>query len=333
MQNRLYYLDISTTDPRYNLALEQYVFDSLPRGHSFFLLWQNDRAVIVGKHQNTYAEVNAQYVREHGLYVVRRLSGGGAVYHDLGNLNFTFICDLVPSEAIDYKKFCVPIVDTLKEFGVQAEFTGRNDMTICGKKFSGNAQYIRRGRVMHHGTILFSSDLSAMAQALHVDAAKLRTKGIRSVSSRVTNISEHLASNVPLSTFRSALLTHILRTCPSAPYLLTGQDCSAVQALCQNRYATWEWNYGVSPECTIRKHRWVEGCGEVDAYLTIEHGLISGAKFYGDFFNLLDPGDLAARLIGVCPDREGISAAIQGLSISQYFIGLGREDFLELLTV
>ena len=137
---KLSYLDLMTTDPSYNLAMEQYVFDCLPRDRMYFMLWQNDNAIIVGKYQNTISEINEQAVRERGIRVVRRLSGGGAVYHDMGNLNFTFITDAGGSSALDMKLFCAPVVRTLAALGVKAEVNGRNDITIDGKKFSGNSQ-------------------------------------------------------------------------------------------------------------------------------------------------------------------------------------------------
>ena len=206
---KLSYLDLMTTDPSYNLAMEQYVFDCLPRDRMYFMLWQNDNAIIVGKYQNTIAEINEEAVRERGIRVVRRLSGGGAVYHDMGNLNFTFITDVGESNALNLKLFCEPVVRTLATLGVKAEVNGRNDITIDGKKFSGNSQYIRQGRVMHHGTIMFDSDLSVVSEALRVDPTKIQTKGIRSVRSRVTNVAEHLPEKVTLPEFRRILLENI----------------------------------------------------------------------------------------------------------------------------
>lgn len=173
---KLSYLDLMTTDPSYNLAMEQHVFDCLPRDRMYFMLWQNDNAIIVGKYQNTIAEINEEAVRERGIRVVRRLSGGGAVYHDMGNLNFTFITDVGESNALDLKLFCEPVVRTLATLGVKAEVNGRNDITIDGKKFSGNSQYIRQGRVMHHGTIMFDSDLSVVSEALRVDRRRFRPR-------------------------------------------------------------------------------------------------------------------------------------------------------------
>ena len=162
-QQKLSYLNLYTTDPAWNLAAEQYVFDRLPRDRTYFMLWQNDNAIIIGKHQNTAAEINEQFVRENGVRVVRRLSGGGAVYHDMGNLNFTFIADAGDMESINFRLFCRPVVAALAKIGVTAEINGRNDMTIDGQKFSGNSQYLKEGRVMHHGTIMFDSNLDLVA--------------------------------------------------------------------------------------------------------------------------------------------------------------------------
>ena len=302
---KLSYLDLMTTDPSYNLAMEQYVFDCLPRDRMYFMLWQNDNAIIVGKYQNTISEINEEAVRERGIRVVRRLSGGGAVYHDMGNLNFTFITDAGGSGTLDMKLFCEPVVRTLAALGVRAEVNGRNDITIDGKKFSGNSQYLRQGRVMHHGTIMFDSDLSVVGEALRVDPTKIQTKGIRSVRSRVTNVAEHLPERVTLPEFR-----RILRT---------------------ERYATWEWNYGKSPACTMLRRSRVDGCGLIEAYITVEHGLVSAVTFKGDFFSAEEPEELAARFVGHTPDRAGYTAALDGVETARYFAGLQADELIDIL--
>lgn len=220
-QQKLSYLNLYTTDPAWNLAAEQYVFDRLPRDRTYFMLWQNDNAIIIGKHQNTAAEINEQFVRENGVRVVRRLSGGGAVYHDMGNLNFTFIADAGDMESINFRLFCRPVVAALAKIGVTAEINGRNDMTIDGQKFSGNSQYLKEGRVMHHGTIMFDSNLDLVAQALHVDQEKIRAKGIASVRSRVTTVRRHMTNPVGLEEFRHLLLQEILEQQPGEEYVLS----------------------------------------------------------------------------------------------------------------
>lgn len=328
---KLSYLDLMTTDPSYNLAMEQYVFDCLPRDRMYFMLWQNDNAIIVGKYQNTIAEINEEAVRERGIRVVRRLSGGGAVYHDMGNLNFTFITDVGESNALDLKLFCEPVVRTLATLGVKAEVNGRNDITIDGKKFSGNSQYIRQGRVMHHGTIMFDSDLSVVSEALRVDPTKIQTKGIRSVRSRVTNVAEHLPEKVTLPEFRRILLENILKENPGEAYPLTQDDLAAVEKLRAERYATWDWNYGFSPVCTMLRRRRVDGCGMIEAYITVEHGKIAALTFKGDFFSASEPDELAAHFVGCTPYRAGYEKALGDVDVSRYFAGLQKDELIDIL--
>mgnify|MGYP000194313647 FL=1 len=328
---KLSYLDLTTTDPSYNLAMEQYVFDCLPRDRMYFMLWQNDNSIIVGKYQNTLSEINLEAVERRGIRVVRRLSGGGAVYHDMGNLNFTFITDAASGTALDMKLFCQPVVRTLAALGVHAEVNGRNDITIDGKKFSGNSQYLRQGRVMHHGTIMFNSDLSVVSEALQVDPTKFQTKGVRSVRSRVTNVADHLDRPVSLPEFRRILLENILRENPGQPYPLTPKDLAAVEKLREERYATWDWNYGQSPACTVLRRRRVEGCGLVEAYISVDSGLISAIAFRGDFFSAVEPEELAPRFVGRTPDQAGFSAALEGVDVSRYFAGLQNDQLIEIL--
>ncbi len=328
---KLSYLDLMTTDPSYNLAMEQYVFDCLPRDRMYFMLWQNDNAIIVGKYQNTIAEINEETVRERGIRVVRRLSGGGAVYHDMGNLNFTFITDVGESNALDLKLFCEPDVRTRATLGVKAEVNGRNDITIDGKKFSGNSQYIRQGRVMHHGTIMFDSDLSVVSEALRVDPTKIQTKGIRSVRSRVTNVAEHLPEKVTLPEFRRILLENILKENPGEAYPLTQDDLAAVEKLRAERYATWDWNYGFSPVCTMLRRRRVDGCGLIEGYITVEHGRISALTFKGDFFSASEPDELAAHFVGYTPNRAGYEKALSDVDVSRYFAGLQKDELIDIL--
>ena len=328
---KLSYLDLTTTDPSYNLAMEQYVFDCLPRDRMYFMLWQNDNAIIVGKYQNTLSEINLEAVERRGIRVVRRLSGGGAVYHDMGNLNFTFITDAASGTALDMKLFCQPVVRTLAALGVHAEVNGRNDITIDGKKFSGNSQYLRQGRVMHHGTIMFNSDLSVVSEALQVDPTKFQTKGVRSVRSRVTNVADHLDRPVSLPEFRRILLENILRENPGQPYPLTPKDLAAVEKLREGRYAAWDWNYGQSPACTVLRRRRVEGCGLVEAYISVDSGLISAIAFRGDFFSAVEPEELAPRFVGRTPDQAGFAAALEGVDVSRYFAGLQNDQLIEIL--
>ena len=327
----LNYLNLTTTDPAWNLAVEEYVFDYLPKDRMYVMLWQNDHAIIIGKHQNTLAEINESYVKEQGIRVVRRLSGGGAVYHDMGNLNFTVIAD-AEGDGLDFGRFCDMVIRALAKAGVTAERNGRNDMTIDGKKFSGNAQYIRQGRVMHHGTILFDSNMSVLAGALQVDPSKIQAKGIKSVRSRVTNVRPCLPEDLTLEQFRTFLLESILDEFPGEKYELNATDIATITTLKDRRYGTWEWNFGYSPACTMTKKQRFEGCGSVEAYIGMEKGCIKTISFRGDFFAAEDPANLAAILAG-CPLEEAVlKARLQSYNISNYFMGLDTEKFIQLLT-
>jgi len=327
---KLSYLILSTTDPAFNLAAEQYVFDSLPRDRMYLMLWQNDNAIIIGKHQNTAAEINEAFVRSHGIRVVRRLSGGGAVYHDLGNLNYTLISDAQGSE-LDLGVFCRPVIRALQKLGVDAQLNGRNDMTIGGQKFSGNAQYRKEGRVMHHGTILFDSDMSVLADALQVDEEKMKAKGVKSVRSRVTNVRPHLPADMTLPRFRSALLESILEEMPGTEYELTEKDLAAIEATRRQRYATWEWNYGRSPGCDLKLRRRFEGCGTVEVFLTLNHGSIEAISFRGDYFSAEEPAVLEALLVGCPRDAGALTQRLQNTDVGRFFHGLTTEQLIDLL--
>lgn len=325
------FIESSRTDPRWNLALEEYVFEHMDPSLSYLMLWQNHNTIVVGKYQNTAGEVNNEYVRQHDITVVRRLSGGGAVYHDLGNLNFTFITDADPSGQIDLKSFCIPILETLRSFDVPAELSGRNDMIIEGRKFSGNAQYLKNGRVMHHGTLLFDSDLSVMSKALRADRAKMESKGIKSVESRVTNLREHLPPDVTMDAFRQQLIRHLSRHAPLNPVRLTEQDMEAVELLRRQRYDTWEWNYGRSPTFHTGCRQRVEGCGTVEVSLSVEAGLISQIRFWGDFFGSKDPSALESALIGCPCRRDAVEQLLRSLDPAQYITGITADTLARLV--
>lgn len=327
----MHYIESDSTDPRFNLALEQYVFDFLPREHEYFMLWRNDNAIIVGKHQNTAGEINAAYVKEKDIRVVRRLSGGGAVYHDLGNVNFTFIVTSKNLGEFDFASFCRPVARALAELGVTAEINGRNDMTIDGKKFSGNAQYRKRNRVMHHGTILYDSNLSVVGEALVVPKDKIESKGLKSVQSRVTNVKEHMRGDAPVEDFVAALRDAMFREYGLVPYTLSPEDRAAIIKLQHDVYNTWNWNYGASPPYSIRKERRVEGCGKVEVFMDVKQGILNEIAFHGDYFGNGDPAQLAALLTGRRLEKSDLEAALMGTDISEYFHNLDKETFIALL--
>ena len=328
----VYYIESADTDPYRNLALEQFVFDRLDREHSYFMLWQNHNAIIVGKHQNTQEEINAAFVKERNITVARRLSGGGAVYHDLGNLNYTFIADADNTGSLDFAAFCIPIQRALCSFGVPVEISGRNDMTVEGKKFSGNAQYIKQGRVMHHGTILYDSDLGILSQALNPGTDKIESRGIKSVRGRVTNIRPLMKTDMPIAEFWAALKKHMGAAFDMQDFTLQSADERAVRELRERVYSQWSWNYGSSPAYTLRRARRVEGSGKIEIFLDIgKEGKIKNIAFYGDFFGNRDPAELGDILIGRRLEYDEIRTALGAVDITRYFHALDSETFLKIL--
>ena len=325
------YLESPSTDPAFNLALEQFVFDEMPRDQEYFMLWQNKNAIIVGKYQNTAAEINAAYVKEHDIQVIRRLSGGGAVYHDLGNINFTFITDAEHGETIDLAVFCQPVVKALAQLGVTAEITGRNDITIEGQKFSGNAQYVRQGRIMHHGTIMFDSNLSVVAQALNVPKDKIESKGIKSVRSRVTNVKPYVKGDIGIREFWDALKRYMVEERSLPQHTFTPAELARVEAIRAERYGTWEWNFGRSPRYSIQKERRVEGCGRIEVSYEVDKGVITAFAVYGDFFGNAEPEELIQRLIGRKPEEADLREALAGVPVDRYFKNLTLDELIAII--
>lgn len=325
------YIESQRTEADFNLALEQYVFDRLPQSEGYFMLWQNDNAIIVGKHQNTAQEINQSFVQDNGIQVVRRLSGGGAVYHDLGNVNYTFIVDAEGRKTIDFVVFCRQVVKALATLGVKAEISGRNDITIDGKKFSGNAQYLKKGRIMHHGTIMFDSDLSMLSAALNVSKDKITSKGVKSVRSRVTNVRAHLPADISLGQFWIALRQAMVDEQGMQRYQLTAGDFEEIEALRRCRYSTWQWNYGASPAYSINKSRRVEGCGVIQLGLEIENGVITAFSAHGDYFGSGDSADVARLLTGQRAEKQTLLTVLTGLRIDNYFRNLTREQLVDII--
>lgn len=327
----LNYIKSESTNPYFNLALEQYVFDNLSESADYLMLWQNDNTIVVGKYQNTYAEINQSFVNEKNINVVRRLSGGGAVYHDLGNLNYTFITKADASGEIDFRAFCKPVVNLLCGKGVSAKIDGRNDMTVDGKKFSGNAQYIKNGRVMHHGTILFKSDLTVLSGALKVSEDKIVSKGIKSVRSRVCNLTEYLPENYTLHEFEDDLIKEIADGTETKKRTLTEEDIKAVEKLQRDVYEKWEWNYGYSPECEICRTRRVEGVGKIETFIDLNNGCIKEIEFRGDYFSLKEMAELEKKLIGCKLERDAVIGRLADINISDYFQKISIDDFVNAL--
>ncbi|MCH5584950.1 lipoate--protein ligase [Shimazuella sp. AN120528] len=321
------------TDPRINLAIEEYVLEHLKIDQeSYLLFYINEPSIIIGKHQNTVEEIHVDYVREHGIHVVRRLSGGGAVYHDLGNLSFSFLTKDDGKSFANFRKFTEPVIQALQKLGVHAELSGRNDILVEGKKVSGNAQFSRRGRMFSHGTLMLDVDLDQVGKALHVKQDKIQSKGIKSVRSRVANISEFLSKPITMKQFRDALLDSIFEgSHPIPEYVLTDSDWAKIHQISKDRYQNWDWNFGESPEFNVQHSRRFP-IGSIDVRLNVgERGVIKNCKIYGDFFGIGDVSDVEKKLKGIRYDRADLEQALQDVDTKHYFGNISKEDFLDLI--
>lgn len=319
------------TDPRINLAIEEYALKNLDINETYLLFYINEPSIIIGKNQNTIEEINTEYVENNGIHVVRRLSGGGAVYHDLGNLNFSFITKDDGESFHNFRKFTEPVVKALQKLGVNAELSGRNDLLAEGRKISGNAQFATKGRMFSHGTLLFDSEIESVVSALNVKKDKIESKGIKSIRSRVANISEFLAEKVTIEEFRSLLLKNIFEDMEEIPeYKLTQQDWENIHELSRERYQNWDWNYGRSPKFNLQhSHRFP--VGQIDVRFEVNKGIIENCKIYGDFFGVGDVGEIENKLTGIKYEKSQILAALESLDVKHYFGNVSKEDFINLV--
>ena len=325
------------TDPRINLAIETYLVQEMPLDEPILLFYINEPSIIIGRNQNTIEEINVDYVEDNGIHVVRRLSGGGAVYHDEGNLNFSFI---MPDDGESFRNFAKvtqPIIDALHELGVEgAQLKGRNDLVIDDKKFSGNAMYATNGRMFAHGTLMFDSDVNEVVNALKVRKDKIESKGIKSIRSRVTNIKPFLSDEYQfMSTkdFRKEILLKIFETTDINDvneYKLTEEDWKKINAISDKLYRNWDWNYGRSPEFDIvRRKRFP--IGSIEAKMNVSDGEIKEIRIFGDFFGLGQIADVETILTGVKYDKESIAQAVEKIDVKKYFGNIEAEDLVELL--
>ncbi|AMK12521.1 MAG: lipoate--protein ligase [Pseudodesulfovibrio sp.] len=322
------YIHNPVTDPAFNLAAEEWLLTR--SDEDVFMLWRNRPAVIVGRNQNTLAEIDEAFTRTRGIPVVRRLSGGGAVFHDLGNINFTFITRGNPSQGLDFERFTAPIQQALGAMGVACEFSGRNDLLIDGKKFSGNAQHFHAGRILHHGTLLFASDMADLSGALRTDPEKYRDKAVKSVRSRVTNISSHLPAPMEVTAFIKALMDHVSGHTPMDDMVLSAEEQASIEALAAARYRTWEWNFGSSPAYNFSRRTRTPG-GLLDVNMQVKKGLIVKARLFGDYFGVRDIDPLERRIEGCAHERTALEERLSGLPLGEYLNGVTLPVLLDCL--
>lgn len=322
------YLETGSVDPNYNLAFEEHVL--LRRRDAFYLmLWQNDNAIVIGQNQSTEAEINQGFVQEHGIRVVRRTTGGGAVYHDLGNLNYSFVADAGDAGRLTMGRFVLPIVDALRNLGLDAQASGRNDIVIDGRKVSGTAQRLAGGRILHHGTLLFDSDPSMAAGALRVDPEKFRAKRAMSVRSRIGNIRDFLrlrGRDMTLMEFWSYLRTALAGD-GLVPDELDALELAQVRQAKETKYDTWEWVYGRSPAYDLRNTRWWDG-GKLEVRATIRRERIADIRFFGDFLSVVPLTPLVEGLVGCPYQREAVREVLEGLPLKDLLGDITAKEVL-----
>ncbi|GHA45445.1 lipoate--protein ligase [Salinimicrobium marinum] len=318
-----------STDPYFNIATDEFIFKHLKE--DCFMLWRNDNAIIVGKHQNTQAEINADYVKEKGIKVVRRLSGGGAVYHDLGNLNFSFTRTGDSYEMVDFERYTKPIIDVLKSLGVDAKFEGRNDLTIEGKKFSGNAEHVVKNKILHHGTLLFSSQMTDVSGALKINPLKYKDRSVKSVPKRVTNISDHLKEKISLEEFTNKVMDHITSTFEDARmYEFTEEDLKKIQQIRDEKYSTWEWNFGKSPDYNFKQGARTKG-GTLEMHMNVSQGIIKDVRITGDFFHIKDIEPVERALENTKHEENAIREVLQQFNLKEYFNNISEDDLVAVM--
>ena len=323
------YLESKSHDPYFNLALEEYVFEKLDQNEEYFMLWQNDNTIVVGKYQNTAQEINQEFVDQNHIRVARRLSGGGAVYHDKGNLNFTFIVS-EEGHGLQFRQFIQPVIRALAKLGIHAEFTGRNDITIDGKKISGNSQYVKRGRIMHHGCILVDSNLTNVSEALRPKEAKFESKSAKSVASRVTTIHACSPKEITVEIFKKALAEEVLQGSGAREYELSEADLAEIQKLADEKYRTWEWNYGKSGNYNYQKSQKYD-FGMVEISAVVKEGVLQEVHIYGDFFGNGEIADLEQALHGEALDENLAGRIADKIDVDHYIHGMAALDLQKQL--
>lgn len=321
--DKFYFLTHDIHDPYFNLASEEYLLKHTDRFYIY--LWINEPAVIVGVNQNASAEVNFSFVKENQIKVVRRLTGGGAVYHDLNNICYTVIAPYKEGENY-YRKFTAPVIEYLSSLKIKAEFTGRNDLVVDGKKISGNAQTVYKDRIMHHGTLLFDTDTSVLSSALNPSKLKVESKGIKSVKSRVVNIRSLLKNDMGMDEFKNGLIEHFLKNCERTEF--SAEDKAKIESLVNTKYSDFNWNIGYSPKASnVFEHKFEFGI--LKLVFDLIDGKIANAFVSGDFFSKKPIEEFTEKLNGTTYNYESLIKAFSG--VEDYIVGATAEAIVKEL--
>ncbi|MDR6737063.1 lipoate--protein ligase [Sphingobacterium sp. 2149] len=322
-------IESPSDDAYFNIASEEYLLGKYPK-EDIFLLYINAPSIIIGKFQNTLAEINLDYVNDNNIKVVRRMSGGGAVYHDAGNLNFSFHTLLGNHDFMDFSTFTQPIISLLNQLHIPAKLEGRNDLLVDGKKFSGNAKMAKNGKMIQHGTILIDSQMQILSDALKVNPLKFVDKAVKSNRARVTNLIGYLPNGFTTAHFKELLIKEIKRENPEAKIsTLSPLDIENIQKLVKEKYETWDWNFGFSPNYNFKKAIKV-AAGFIELHLDVQKGYIERAKIFGDFFASKSIHDIEILLVGKKHELEEIDFLLRSIDLTDYF---GKVDVAEILTL
>lgn len=324
------YVINNSNNPYFNHAAEEYLLNHFE--DEVFMLWINKPAILIGRNQNTISEINTNYVESNDIDIVRRLSGGGAVFNDLGNINFTFITYKNISKTSKnngFERFAYPVIHALKFLNIEAEFTGRNDITINNKKISGNAQYSHKDKLLHHGTLLYDCNLDNLSKALKSKPLKFKDKAIKSVASRVTNISSHLDEKIDLLDFKNFFMNFVIKTNDIKEiYEFTNEDIKIIEEIMNSRFKTWEWNYSKSIDYSY-KNAVKYPSGSIEYHLNVNNGIINNISLHGDFFGEKDIKELESKLIGVRHRFNNLEKALDKIIMDEYIQGVSTKQFLE----
>ena len=322
------YIETDSTDANFNFALEKYLMETSDLDDSYFLFWRTQPTLMIGKFQNTYQEINTAFARTHNINIVRRITGGGTIYTDMNGWQFSFIEKHPKKQEMDFDRFTRPVIDALASIGVTAYRSGRNDLLIDGRKISGNAQFKSRLVNLHHGSLLFNTDLMRLVRALTVDDEKLISKGIKSVKERVTNIADHMKTAITSEAFKDLMLKHITRDMKETT--LTSADIEKVNQIKAQQFDTWEWNFGQNPKFNISKEKRFAG-GRLTICVNVVQDVIQGIDFFGDFFEEKNLDELKHALIGIRYDKAAIAFALKETKTDDFIYQITADEILDLI--